>query len=251
MRLAASCVKLDLFLWIPRHQFYAFKKTTEPLPLYTCHREFRSKCPTLRAKEYDRSCRLVCTQGAPSTWLHAPVSHAWGRTFNPYARASNRKANHKMETTLPANASLLHRLHRASQIATDLFTREIGTADLTVRQVVVLAAFAADEGASQTAIVEASGIDRSTLADIVKRLVTRGLLSRRRDKNDARANIVKLTAEGQRVLATAMPIMASVEAAMLAALPMRKRTELVAMLETLTHYPTLAANKGADNARGE
>ena len=68
------------------------------------------------------------------------------------------------------NTSLLHRLHRASQIATERFSSELGDAGLTPRQIIVLAAIAADEGASQTTIVEATGVDRSTLADIVKRL---------------------------------------------------------------------------------
>ena len=132
------------------------------------------------------------------------------------------------------STSLLHRLHRASQIATERFASELGDADLTPCQIIVLAAIAADEGASQTTIVEATGVDRSTLTDIVKRLLRRGLLSRRRTKEDARAYALKLTEAGRRALESAVPVMARVEAEMLTAIPAKQRAELINLLGTLT-----------------
>ena len=84
-------------------------------------------------------------------------------------------------------ASVLHLLHRAGQAADEIFAKEMGRSDLTPRQYAVLVVLAAHENSSQTDIVNATGIDRSTLADIVKRLVDRGLLARRRSKLDARA----------------------------------------------------------------
>jgi DNA-binding MarR family transcriptional regulator len=49
-----------------------------------------------------------------------------------------------------------------------------------------------NEGLSQTGIVARTGIDRSTLADLVRRLQRKGLLQRRRTKDDARAYAVKM-----------------------------------------------------------
>ena len=72
--------------------------------------------------------------------------------------------------------------------------------DLTPRQLAVLVTVANNEGLSQTGLVDRTGIDRSTLADIVRRLQRKGLLQRRRTKEDARAYAVKLTDEGRRVL---------------------------------------------------
>lgn len=126
--------------------------------------------------------------------------------------------------------SLIHLLHRASQIAEDRFMRELDDTDLTPRQLAVLAAIEAREGASQTDIVAATGVDRSTLADIVRRLLKRGLVSRKRTKEDARAYAVKLTDAGRRVLAKAAPVMQRVEAELLDVLPAKKRGELVALL---------------------
>ena len=59
--------------------------------------------------------------------------------------------------------STLDLLHRASQIAENAFERRIGRKlGLTARQYAILRAVASKEGLSQTAIVEATGIDRST-----------------------------------------------------------------------------------------
>lgn len=48
----------------------------------------------------------------------------------------------------------------------------------------------------QADIVAQIGIDRSTLADVMKRMQKHGLLERARDKRDARAYNVRLTPEG-------------------------------------------------------
>ena len=131
------------------------------------------------------------------------------------------------------NASISHMLHRANQVATDRFAKEIGDNDVTLRQLIVLAAIDANDGVSQTGIVAATGIDRSTLADLVRRLVRRGLISRQRTKDDARAYAVRLTAEGRQMLSVGMPVMEHVETEMLASLPVKMRAELVAALGVL------------------
>ena len=98
--------------------------------------------------------------------------------------------------------SPIHLLHRASQAVEDVFAREVEIDRLTPRQLAVLTTVAQHEGLSQTGIVDRTRIDRSTLADIVRRLQKKGLLQRRRTKEDARAYAVKLTEEGRRVLRT-------------------------------------------------
>jgi len=77
-------------------------------------------------------------------------------------------------------------LHRAAQCADCIFSEEIAGTDLTPRQYTVLAVIADEEGLSQTELVMRTGIDRSTVADMIKRLVRRGWLHRRRMSSDAR-----------------------------------------------------------------
>ena len=105
----------------------------------------------------------------------------------------------------PLMSSLLHLLHRAGQAADEYFAEEMKGSELTARQHAVLAILSNEEGASQTQIVGLTGIDRSTLADIVRRLVEQGLVARRRSKQDARAYAVRLTAAGHTALRASLP----------------------------------------------
>ena len=129
--------------------------------------------------------------------------------------------------------SLLALLHRANQVAAERFADALGDGDMTVRQAQVLAAIDGSEGLSQTGIVNLTGIDRSTLAEIVKRLARRKLIERRRTKKDARAYAVKLTEAGRRELAAAKPALGSVDKKLLSAIPAQHRADLLAMLATI------------------
>ena len=131
--------------------------------------------------------------------------------------------------------SPVHLLHRAGQCAADIFQAEIS--GLTPRQLAVLMAVASDEGANQMKLVEATGVDRSTLAEIVRRLCRKGLLQRRRTREDARAYAVNLTDRGRRVLNTALPAARHVDERVIGALPDKQReaflTALASIVETL------------------
>lgn len=123
--------------------------------------------------------------------------------------------------------SPLHLLHRAGQRAGDIFQSEMSTGDLTPRQYAVLVTVSRHEGLSQTNLVEKTGIDRSTLADIIRRMLKKGLLQRRRTKEDARAYAVKLTDEGRRVLASAEPLADRVDERVLSVLPDQQRQQFL------------------------
>ena len=136
----------------------------------------------------------------------------------------------------PLMTSVLHLLHRAGQTADELFSKEMHGSDLTPRQYAVLVVLAQQENASQTDIVNATGIDRSTLADIVKRLVDRGLLARKRSKLDARAYSVRLTAAGQSALKSTAPVASRVEAAIMKSLPSSHRAAIVDALAAIVRH---------------
>lgn len=93
--------------------------------------------------------------------------------------------------------SIIHLLHNAGQIADAAFAEAVGEADITPRQCAVLIAIRdAKAPPSQTHLVSATGVDRSTMADIVRRLVSRKLVSRKRTRKDARRYAVELTEQG-------------------------------------------------------
>jgi len=129
--------------------------------------------------------------------------------------------------------SPIHLLHRASQAVENAFASTVEIESLTPRQLAVLTTIAQHEGLSQTDIVEHTRIDRSTLADIVRRLQKKGLLQRRRTKEDARAYAVKLTEEGRRVLRTVGPLAERVDRRALDALPAKRRDEFMRALASI------------------
>jgi MarR family transcriptional regulator, temperature-dependent positive regulator of motility len=126
-----------------------------------------------------------------------------------------------------------HLLHRALQLALDIYADEFGVGGLTQRQYVVLVAVASKEGLTQSDLVSITGIDRSTLADMVARMTTKGTLERQKSAADARANTVTLTDAGRATLAEARPKMAAADARLLKRLSSGKRQDLTNLLHSL------------------
>lgn len=120
--------------------------------------------------------------------------------------------------------------------------------DLTPRQFAVLYTVAQNEGLSQTDLVMRTGIDRSTLADIIRRMLKKGLLQRRRTKEDARAYAVRLTDEGWRMLKAAEPMARRVDERILSVLSSQERErflqDLSKIVKSLGAAEALSQDKG-------
>jgi DNA-binding MarR family transcriptional regulator len=97
----------------------------------------------------------------------------------------------------------------------------------------MLSVVAEREGLGQIDIVAATGIDRSSVADLARRLVSRGWLQRRRTKKDTRLYAVRLTPEGRRVLATATPAARAADESLLAMLSPDQRVAFRNALSTI------------------
>ncbi len=142
-----------------------------------------------------------------------------------------------MERTL---TDLVHRLGQNLDAAFEGRTK--GSA-ITPRQLAVLRAAKEWSGVSQTTLVEKTGVDRSTLADIVKRLVQRGWLTRRRDKDDARAYVVRCTTEGAGIINAHAPALLAIEKAALVALSKAEGDALKQMLKRVSDHLEREATK--------
>lgn len=121
-------------------------------------------------------------------------------------------------------------IKRCQQFYGDLYAHESGASELTKQQFTVLSALENNEGASQTALVEITGIDRSTLAEMVRRMLERGLLSRERTEADARANAIALTTTGRKALRSTRQAADRAEKALLEALPTSERSRFIKAL---------------------
>jgi DNA-binding MarR family transcriptional regulator len=157
------------------------------------------------------------------------------------AKSAAKKAGKKTDAGKALERSPSHLLHRALQLALDIYAEETGPDAITQRQYAVLAAVAVHEGLTQTDLVRATGIDRSTLADLVARMIGKGLLARERSVVDARANTVSLTAAGREALAAATPRVAAADARILKLLPTRKRDAFLDILGDMSHAAELFA----------
>jgi DNA-binding MarR family transcriptional regulator len=128
--------------------------------------------------------------------------------------------------------SASHLLHRAGQRADSIFATHVGEA-VTPRQFAVLQAVAEAEGLSQTDIMNKTGIDRSSTADLVRRLVSRGWVQRRRGKRDARIYAVRLTPEGRQAFALGARATRATEEILLSSLSHAQRGDFLRALAAM------------------
>jgi MarR family transcriptional regulator, temperature-dependent positive regulator of motility len=151
------------------------------------------------------------------------------------------------KTTVALAASPSHLMHRALQLALDVYAEEMGADGLTQRQFAVLEAAAEKSGLTQTELVRMTGIDRSTLADLVARMTTKGLLERERSTLDARAMAVRVSTQGLVRLEAARPRVEAADKRIMALLPKGQRDSFLKLLGELAE----AADAAPDAARAE
>lgn len=137
-----------------------------------------------------------------------------------------------------------HLIRLCHQRAVDLFTEEVGVDGPNPRQFSVLINVFQNPGMSQTALVEASGIDRSTLTEVLKRMIDRGMISKQRAAEDQRTNALFLTETGLSTLEAAFEDADRVQERILAPLRPEDRDLAVGILTALTD------DKGAERTGG-
>lgn len=125
---------------------------------------------------------------------------------------------------------LIRRLH---QIHVTMFLEEFKSENVTPVQYGLLSAVAALPGLDQTALGQEVGLDRTTTADVVKRLEERGLLERHPNPADRRTRHVQLTAEGHELVTALHGDMMRAQERLLEPLREAERIMLMDMLRRL------------------
>jgi len=138
-------------------------------------------------------------------------------------------------TTDPLYAKPGHLIRRCQQIAVALFMEEAGADgfDVTPVQYAALAAIGEHPGIEAAALAARIAYDRSTLGDVIERLVGKRLVARAPDARDRRLKRLSLTAEGARLLAAIEPAVARAQARILAPLAPADRARFLALLAQL------------------
>jgi DNA-binding MarR family transcriptional regulator len=98
-----------------------------------------------------------------------------------------------------------HQVRRLQQIAVAIFLQETEPFGITPVQSAAMLTVADSAGMDQRTIARSIGFDTSTIAGVIDRLESRGLLRRRMSKLDARVRLVTLTDMGRELLEEAMP----------------------------------------------
>jgi DNA-binding MarR family transcriptional regulator len=138
-----------------------------------------------------------------------------------------------MQRETQLERSPLHLLHRVHQRATELFQEKMAGINLTARQYVVLVTVGQKDGVSQQDIIDHTGIDRSTVSQIMQTMIRKGLLKRRRTKEDARAYAITVTEQGRDVLKASEEIVEGVDEALIAALPATRAKTFIDNLRSI------------------
>lgn len=120
-----------------------------------------------------------------------------------------------MTTQTDTTLTTAELFHAVDQKRTTLWDTAPISAPITARQYLILRCISEIQPCSQTQIVEVAGIDRSTVAEVIQRLVKSGHVTRRRNRNDSRAYDISLTAKGRAELTEARRTDATVNGALL------------------------------------
>ena len=145
--------------------------------------------------------------------------------------------------------SMSHLLHRAQQLAEDRFTFLAGEAGITFRQYVLLAELSSQSGRTQVDLTRATGIDRSTMTEMISRLEERRLIARMPSPTDARAKTVEITDSGHAMLSDMRQHARAAEAAILDRLSKPDGKKLRAILLALMEEVEEEARKLEQEAK--
>ena len=99
---------------------------------------------------------------------------------------------------------LIRRLH---QIHVAMFLEECGEHNVTPVQFGVLTVLNTHDTLDQVSIANLIGVDRNTVADVVRRLAGRGLVERPDSVTDKRAKLARITEQGKAFVAAVQPSM--------------------------------------------
>ena len=122
-----------------------------------------------------------------------------------------------------------HLLRRARQFHDALWLQQVGET-VTPLQFAVLTALEAEPELNQRELGERVALDKSTIGDLVARLMRRGYVRRRPDPRDGRRRILLITPAGREVLFATRPSIVNIGQQILEPLESDERNELIRLL---------------------
>lgn len=149
------------------------------------------------------------------------------------------------DANIPLQAEPGHLIRRAHQLAVGTFAKTHGK-QITPVQYAVLRALQDTPGIDQVTLADRVALDTSTTADIATRLDAKGWIVR--ELLPRRQRALRLTPEGEAVLADMLPRVAPMYAQLLEELEPAERDEFLRLLRKFVHLNTPATDTPEDAA---
>lgn len=125
-----------------------------------------------------------------------------------------------------------------------VWARRVGSV-LTSPQYAVLASVYRAPAMDQVTIGKLASLDRSTLADVLDRLASRGLLVRVRDEADGRRNLVSLTKKGRKLVESLAPLVEEVDRELVECFEETERDAFLHQLVRLVKHGEARTSEGS------
>lgn len=126
-----------------------------------------------------------------------------------------------------------HYIRRLHQIAVAIFLQETEAHGLTPVQFAALSKVGRTPGVDQRTLAGSIGLDTSTVAGVIDRLESRGLMQRNASPEDRRVRLLSLTTDGRKLLQAVEPDMLKAQQRILKPLPAAERDQFMRMLRQL------------------
>ena len=125
-----------------------------------------------------------------------------------------------------------HLLRRAVQVMNLLWQEEVSRS-ITSPQFAALNALYSEPDLDQRRLGERISLDRSTMAEVVSRLASRGLIRTQRDSRDGRRKTIALTPKGRQTVHQLIPRTHAMTARLVGPLNEDQRKELLCLLTSV------------------
>ena len=125
-----------------------------------------------------------------------------------------------------------HLMRRAVQVLNTLWAEEVSRT-ITSPQFAALNALYAEPDLDQRTLGQRISLDRSTMAEIVSRLASRGLIRTERHPADARKKAIALTPKGLQTIQQLIPRTHVMTARLVGALEPKQREQLLCLLTSV------------------
>ncbi len=123
-----------------------------------------------------------------------------------------------------------HLIRRCHQIAVALFFEECGAFEITPQQYAVLSVLADNDGVDQITLAGLAALNRTTAGEIVDRMVSAGLLTRRDNPLDRRVKNIFLTKPSLKLLSDVHEAVVRVQQRLLQPLGPAERETFIELL---------------------